>query len=288
MKKRKVKRKTKKEGEKRKHKNKKKVKKEKQEKEVKEVKFVNYESSVHKLLDNTNFKKIIKEKKRIILKPNLTLCKAFPTTTDSKFVEEIIKYIKKYNKKAEIIIAEGSGGDKTDKCFKKLGYEELSKKYKVLLLDLNEAETKKIKSEKFKKFSFIEYPKALLTGFVISLPVLKEHTTAKVTISLKNMLGAFPKQEDADWKTSMHKWPIEYSIHDILVCKFPDYAICDASIAQLEHEINGYAKEIGILIAGEPLEVDKRGAFLLGHDWKRVPHLVLADELKSSKLKNKS
>jgi len=255
-----------------------------------EQQFVSYEESVPKLLHLAKFEEIIKHEKRIILKPNLTLAKAFPVTTDPNFVEEIIKYIRKHNERAQVIIAEGSGGCETKECFKKLGYEQLSEKYHIPLLDLNEAETTKKHSKKFKKYSFIEYPKVLLDGFLISLPVLKGHKEAKVTISLKNMLGCFPaRYYGGNWKVGMHKWPIEYSIHDILVCKMPDYAICDASIAQLEHEINGYPKEMNILLAGKPLEVDKKGALLLGYDWKRVPHLVLADELEkneSGKIRN--
>ena len=56
---------------------------------------------------------------------------------------------------------------------------------------------------------------------------------------------------------------------------------------QLEHEVNGYAKEFNTLLAGNPLEVDKRGALLLGYDWKRVHYLVLADELKNGQLRLK-
>jgi uncharacterized protein (DUF362 family) len=246
---------------------------------VTEANFTSYEKSIPKLLEQADFKKIIKKEKKIILKPNLTLCKAFPTTTDPVFVEEIIKYIRKYNKKAEIIIAEGSEGDKTNKCYRKLGYEILSKRYKVQLLDLNETKTKKIKSKKFKRYSFIEYPEEILSGFLISLPVLKEDRKTKVTISLKNMLGCF----GGSWKKTVRSWPVEYLIHDILVCKFPDYTICDASVCQLENEINGYPKELNLLLAGDPLEVDKKGALLLGYDWRRVPHLILAEELKNQK-----
>jgi len=258
-------------------------------KEVVEVKFLDYEKSVLELLDRTDFKKIIKEQKRIFLKPNLTLCKYFPTTTEVRFTEQVVKYIRKYNKKAELIIAEGSGGDETEKCFEKLGYNALSDKYNIPLLDLNETEMTRIQDERFKRFSFIEYPAPLLTGFLISLPVLKEHSEAGVTVSLKNMLGAYPasyyKEPGHSWKNIMHKFPIEFSIHDILVCKFPDYAICDASIVQLENEINGYPKELDILLAGDPLELDKKGALLLGRNWKRIKHLVLADELRDDKLK---
>ncbi len=255
--------------------------------EIAFVKFEDYEKSVPELLKKAGFRKIIKDQKRIFLKPNLTLNKPFPTTTEAGFVEEIVKYIRKCNRKAEIIIAEGSGGNSTEKSFEKLGYNKLSDKYKIPLLDLNDVETKRIYSNKFKKVKFIEYPKPLLTGFLISLPVLKEHGEATVTISLKNMIGAFPakfyRSSMSSWKGKVHRWDVAYSIHDILVCKFPDYAICDASMAQLEHEVHGYSKEFDMLLAGAPLAVDKKGAQLLGHDWEKISHLVLANELKSGK-----
>ncbi len=259
--------------------------KEGNDKILEEVKFESYKKSIPELLDKLNFKNIIKKEKKIILKPNLTLYKKFPTTTNVDFVEEIIKYIRKHNKNSEIIIAEGSGGDKTEECFKKLGYIKLGEKFKIPLIDLNNCDIKKINKKDFKKFSFINYPKPLLSGFLISLPVLKEHSEAKVTISLKNMLGAFQKNKKENWKNKMHQWQIGYAIHDILVCKFPDLAICDASIAQSEHEIYGNIKKFNLLFAGSAFEVDKCGAQLLRYDWKSINHLNLTKELLNKKLK---
>jgi uncharacterized protein (DUF362 family) len=159
---------------------------------VEVTKFESYKKSVSELLDSAGFSELLKRNnKKIILKPNLTLNKKFPTTTHVEFVEEILKYIKKYSKN-EIVIAEGSGGDKTNDCFGDLGYKELAGKHSIKLIDLNEAECEKISKSNFKKFKFIEYPKVLLDSFLISLPVLKEHSEAIVTISLKNMLGAYP------------------------------------------------------------------------------------------------
>jgi len=251
--------------------------------EVVEEDYVSYEESIPELLKKAKFKELILKEKKIILKPNLTKCKAFPTTTEPHFVEEIIKYIKKANKKAKIIIAEGSGGSSTEKCYKRLGYEEMAQKYDIELVDLNSAKTIKRRSKKMKKFKTIEFPKVLTEGFLISLPVLKGHSKTKVTISLKNMIGCYPSYHyqtpGHTWKNKLHLGGVDTSIHDVLTVKFPDYAICDASIAQLEHEINGFPKEIGTLLAGQPLEVDKKGALLLGYDWKRIKHLTLAEEL---------
>ena len=44
--------------------------------------------------------------------------------------------------------------------------------------------------------------------------------------------------------TSYEESVIDYSIHDILVCKFPDLAIVDASIGQIGGEIWGTPKKV--------------------------------------------
>ena len=59
------------------------------------VKFESYEKSIPELLDKVRFKGLLKKnKKKIILKPNLTLNKKPPTTTNVKFVEEIVNILK--------------------------------------------------------------------------------------------------------------------------------------------------------------------------------------------------
>ncbi len=248
----------------------------------KQINFENYEKSIPELLDSLNFSELISKEKRIILKPNLTLNKKPPTTTPVEFVEEIAKYIKGRSK-AELIITEGSGGDSTSECFKGLGYNELAEKYKTKLIDLNEAETVQISKGRFKKFKVIEYPKILLNSFLVSLPVLKEHIEATITIALKNMLGAFPARHyGGNWKTKMHFWNIDYAIHDILACKFPDFAICDASTGQVGNEVYGTAKKFGLLLAGDPLDVDKKGAKILGYNWQDIRHIRFASELVES------
>jgi len=246
-----------------------------------ELDFRSYEESVPALLESCGLARMLKGKRLVILKPNLTCNKAPPTTTPVRFVERIVKYIKE-NSDAKIIIAEGSGGNSTQESYHELGYRRIAERYGIELIDLNTSEIVTIKSEMFLRFDEIYFPKIMLDGFVISLPILKEHSQASITVSLKNMLGCFPSRyysEGKPWKGKIHKWPIEYSIHDILVCKFPDFAVCDANIAQLGNEVHGRPKKIGKLIAGSPLDVDKRGAELLGHEWRRIKHIVLAEKL---------
>ena len=90
--------------------------------------------------------------------------------------------------------------------------------------------------------------------------------------SLSNMIGAFPSSYYQGFfsrrKNKIRKWPIKYSIHDISKCKIPELTIIDAS-------------EFGSILAGQPLEMDKQAAKLLGIDWRTVEHLRLINETMS-------
>ena len=41
-------------------------------------------------------------------------------------------------------------------------------------------------------------------------------------------------------------------------------------------------KKFGLILAGDPLEVDKKGAKILGKDWRKVKHIRWANELKGN------
>jgi len=248
------------------------------------VKFASYKESVPCVLDKLDAGKILCKQSKIILKPNLTCNKQPPVTTPVSFVKEVLRYCLDCSK-AKILIAEGSGDSNTGDCYRDLGYLNLAKQYGIKLIDLNEEEVVVKESSLFKKFRYIYFPKILEDSFLISLPVLKEHWEAKVTISLKNMLGCFPKgrykgvKYEGSWKAKMHQWLIDYSIHDILVCKFPDLAIVDASTGQIGGEVWGTPKKFGLILAGDPLEVDKKGAEILGRDWRKIKHISWANKL---------
>ncbi len=129
------------------------------------------------------------------------------------------------------------------------------------------------------KFEKIYYPKILLESCVISLPTLREDEETEIIDSLTNMLGAFPSKHYSGFfslkKNKIRKWPIKYSIHDIMCCKMPNFAIIDAA-------------ENGCIIAGLPIEIDKQAAKLLKGDWKSFSHLrLLGDSFSSSLEKRK-
>lgn len=237
------------------------------------IKFISYNESVTKLLDLMNLKAELKKYDKIVLKPNLTNDKE--NSTSVNFVESVLKFcLQNKNPVAEVFIAEGADGFSTEELFHSQGFGKLAEKYQISLIDLNNAETEEIENYKFIKFSSIEYPKILKNSFLISLAKLFESEETEISDSLSNMLGAFPSKNYSGFfsstKNKIRKWPIKYAIHDILLCKMPNFSILDAS-------------EQGTIFAGLPIEIDKQAAKFIGKDWQRVPHLNLLNENLSSK-----
>lgn len=240
------------------------------------IKFTSYEDSVPKILNLLKASNELKKYDKIVLK---TYIKNSDSYTPIEFVESVLKFcLENKNPIAEIFIAEGVDGADTAYLFESLGYQKISEKYAIGLIDLNNTEVEEVFNIDFFKFEKINYPKILLESCVISLPVLKEDEETEITGALANMLGAFPSKYYAGFfslkKNKIRKWPIKYSIHDILKCKMPNFAIIDAS------------KKSQIL-AGLPLEIDKQAAKLLDKEWRSISHIRLIDESFSKELEKK-
>lgn len=233
------------------------------------IKFQSYGETIPKLLTALRLQNELIKYDKIILKPSLFVDAEKSTPRD--FTEAVLRFCMQHkNPVAEIFIAEGSEGVPTDELFVSQGYKTLAENYGVHLLDLNDTDTEEIGSNDFLRFEKINYPKILRESFIITLPkaVLDEETG--VIGSLSSMLGAFPATQYSGFfsrsKNKIRKWPIKFSIHDIVQCKMPEFAIADAS-------------QKGFILAGLPLEIDKQTAKLLGKNWKEVAHLKLIDDV---------
>ena len=121
----------------------------------------------------------------------------------------------------------------------------------------------------FTSFDTINYPKILRESYVISMPVLADDLETEIQGSLSTMLGAFPAAHYKGFlsskKTKIKKSPMKYAVHDILRCKMPDLAIIDAS-------------EQGVILTGNPLEMDKQASKLVGRDWRTIQHIRFVDD----------
>lgn len=240
------------------------------------IKFVSYEETIPKLLKLIKFDQELKKHESIVLKPTLSADRA--RSTEPAFVEAVTRFCAaNKNSSAQVFIAEGCDGADTMHVFEEHGYHTLAEKYGVGLVDLNRTQSESIGSNDFVGFSSIMYPSLLRSSFIITLPRLALDEKTDIAGAIASMLGAFParyyKGFFSSTKNKLEAYPMKYRLHDITVCKMPDFAIVDAH-------------EKGVILAGRALEIDKQSTKLLGIDWKSIGYLRMIDEFEAAKQKD--
>lgn len=251
---------------------------------VAQVKFVDYKTSIAKALDLIGAGEKLPQDGLIIIKPNLTLASPPPVTTDVCAAEAVYQYCKAHTK-ANIVIGEGCGLGTTSDVYAKLGYTKLAKKYGIELLDFNDADTITLENKNAFQLKRFHMPKIVQDAYIISLPVLKDHSFTETTIAMKNMFGIAPGQfYHNGWnKSKLHSPSTDKSVVDICMYKKPDLSIVDASIALTGMHLSGRPKNIGLILASfDPVAIDTIGSKLLGHDPNALPFLTLANNLLGS------
>jgi uncharacterized protein (DUF362 family) len=208
--------------------------------------------------------------RKIVIKPNLIANRPYPVTTAPETVEALIKYFGGN----EVIIAEGSGFGDTCVIYRDQGYFELAERHGVRLIDLNRDEFEVLERPEATVLKRFEFPLTLEDAYLISAAVLKRHSQARVTLSLKNMLGATVGRD----KGRFHRLGLSESIVDINLYKRPDLAVIDGRLG-LGSELGGHTQRFGIMIfSTDPVAADAVGAKLLGYDPLGIKHLRLAQE----------
>jgi len=251
---------------------------------VVKIKFIDYRTSISMTLDLAGAGVHLPKQGLIIIKPNLTNSSPPPVTTSVEAAEAVYHYCKAHTN-AEIAIGEGCGSGITSDVFDALGYTDMAKKYGLELIDFNEAETTILQNNNAMQLKHFHLPRIAQNAFIISLPVLKDHSFTKTTIAMKNMFGIAPSKFYAgSWnKAKLHSPSTDKSVVDICLYKKPDLSVVDASVALKGMHLAGTAKKTGLILAGfDPVAVDTVGSKLLGHNPKKLPYLTLANGLLGS------
>lgn len=243
-----------------------------------------YPTAITSVLDQLNAPALLSEQPCILIKPNLITNSEPPITTPVDCIAALTSYIRTNIPDSHIIVAEGCGTPEleTDTVFEDLGYVAWAEKEGIELVDLNHAPTVKLQNDNCQVFPEFHIPAIALESFIVSVPVLKAHTLAGVTLSIKNMLGLPPPAfyNAGSWKKSAFHARIQESILDLSRYRRPDLTLIDASIGMPDGHLSGRTCEppINRIIASvDPVAADKRGCELLGIDWRKIRHIAEAE-----------
>ncbi len=215
------------------------------------------------------------DKQKVVLKPNLITSSPPPITTPVETVEVLTTYYREAGH--EVVIAEGSGWGDTLEIMDELGYTKLEKYAALVDLNQDDYEVKKDLNALF--LTEFEYTKTLKNSYLVSVPVLKHHSTAQVTLSMKNLLGATLGQKGRVAKKGRFHRALDECIVDINSYLQPDLAVIDGRTAGFGRELSAKPQELNkIIFSPDVVAADAVGATYLQKDPLSIGHLMLAEQ----------
>jgi uncharacterized protein (DUF362 family) len=246
---------------------------------VAKVGFAEYETSIARALDLIGAGGRLPQDGLIILKPNLTNSSPPPVTTSVRAIEAVYQYCRAHTQ-AEIAIGEGCGSGRTCDIFAALGYLDFARRHGLRLIDFNDEEAVELANPAALHWKRFHLPRIAQEAFIVSVPVLKDHSFTKTTISMKNMFGLAPARHYAGgWnKARLHSPSADDSVVDVCLYKRPDLSVVDASVALTGGHLSGRKRRLNLILAGfDCVAVDAVGSQLLGHDPGWVHYLTAAE-----------
>jgi uncharacterized protein (DUF362 family) len=248
---------------------------------VAQIAFTDYRNSVAEALDQIEAGKKLPTDRLIILKPNLTNADGPPVTTNVGIVEAVYEYCREHTD-AEIAIGEGCGCGITRDTFKANGYTALAKKHDLRLIDFNTEKAARFARDDTFQLKEFYMPEVVVDAYIISIPVLKDHSFTVTTIAMKNMFGIAPAPYyEGSWnKSHLHSPSTHKSVVDVCLYKKPDLCVVDASVALAGMHLSGTETKLDTILAGfDCVAVDSVGSRLMGHNPRRMQYLKLSDGL---------
>jgi uncharacterized protein (DUF362 family) len=245
-------------------------------------------------------------RKRVMLKPNLVSNDPRSTTKP-----EVVKALALMMKKAgmEVSIGEGSaaatgfnvteeGIFRTSKpeildpmqkfVFDQLGYTELAESLHIPLVNLHTGEMVEVEVPNAFVYDKITLHKSLAEiDLLCSVPMMKTHVLATVTLGMKNLIGLYPGEAYCSVRSCVHNTSAEkgspgiaYEILDMVRACTPGLVVIDGSTAmEGDGPSSGELVKANLIIAGtNPLATDMVAASIMGFEPAEVPTFVTAIE----------
>jgi uncharacterized protein (DUF362 family) len=242
---------------------------------------------------------VAKGKERIMLKPNL-VAEGPAFTTKPDVVRTLVRLMKRAGK--DVSIGEGSaaaggfnvlGGEvyrTKDReildrmqhyVYDELGYTDLALSDRVPLLNLHTGEMVDVAISDGLAFDSIALHHSLTEiDLLCSVPMMKTHNLATVTLGMKNLIGLYPGQVYASVRGWVHDHAhragspgIAFETVDMVRANKLGLVVVDASSAmEGQGPTQGRVVDMGLIIAGtNPLATDMVAASLMGFRMREVP-----------------
>jgi uncharacterized protein (DUF362 family) len=241
------------------------------------------ESIEQKLLEGIRLFDLRLRGKTVLLKPNLV--ESLPgaeVNTNPKLVGAAVGAFRALGV-AKVVVAEGPGHQRdTQLVLEETGLAAELNERRVRFVDLNRDEiVRRPLATHLTRLDHLWLPRTVLAAdFVVSMPKVKTHHWAGVTLSMKNLFGVAPGIAYGWPKNLLHWAGIDRSILELNAAVPLHFVIADGIVGMEGNgPLNGAARNLGrVILADDPVAADFTCARLMGFNPFRVPHMAQAAE----------
>ena len=220
--------------------------------------------------------------RRVVVKPNMVeLDPHGVINTHPSLVGAVIETVRSLGAR-EVVVAEGPGHRRdTEYLVDTSGLVDVLQQTRTPYVDLNVDRVRAVPARShYTTLGQLYLPETVLEAdLLISMPKMKTHHWAGVTLSMKNLFGLMPGAVYGWPKNLLHWEGIENSILDInAALPVRRFNIVDGIVGMEGNgPIQGEAKPVGVVVFGEdPVAVDATCARLMRVDPGRVRYLAEA------------
>jgi len=249
-------------------------------------------------------KTVAKGKERIMLKPNL-VAESLDSTTKREVIKTLSQLMKASGK--EVLIGEGSaaaGGFNAKQgevyrtkneailngmqqyVFDQLGYTEMAQSMHIPLINLHSGEMVEVSVPGAFSFDKITLHRSLTDiDLLCSVPMMKTHVLAGVTLGMKNLIGLYPGSIYGSVRAGVHdkaakagSHGVAFEIVDMVRANKLGLVVVDGSTAMEGNgPTEGSLVKMGVIVAGtNPLATDMVAARIMGFKTNEIPTFTYA------------
>jgi len=225
-------------------------------------------------------KNFVKAGQSVLIKPNIGW-DAVPeraANTNPLLINRIVKHC--YEAGAKDVLIFDNTCDKWNKCYSNSGIEKAGKDAGAKIVPGNtESYYQEVEVTDGVSLKTTKVHELMLSSDVfINVPVLKSHSSAKLTIGMKNLMGVV---WDRMW---WHRNDLQQCIADFASWRKPDLTIIDAYNVMMQNGPRGVStadvKNMkSQILSTDVVAADAAAAKMFGLEPYEIPHIEIADEM---------
>jgi len=224
--------------------------------------------------------KFVKKGQTVVVKPNIgwDVSPERAANTNPLLVKRIIEHC--LNAGAKEVLVFDNTCDEWSLSYKNSGIERAVKEAGGKLAPGNsESYYQKVSVKKGKRLTSAKVHEIILNSDVfINVPILKNHSSAKLTMAMKNHMGIV--WDRGYW----HRNDLHQCIADFASYRLPDLNILDAYNVMMQHGPRGVSKEDvvkmeSLLVSTDIVAIDAAGAKLFGLNPSDIPYIKIANDM---------